>query len=94
MTEYEQVIEKFKKQNVNVEGKYLLINNKFNGETVDPVFSKNMRAVCFPVLSEEKSNFFDEPVYEPKCFFIEEMYSCWIKYGSLSVNSEVFVLSD
>ena len=96
MTEYEQVIEKFKKQNIDINGKHILINNNIldGKEIFKATFSKDKRAVCIPIEDEEESDFYGEPVYRPKCFFIEEMYSCWIKYGSLSVNSDVYILSD
>lgn len=94
MTAYEQVLEKFKKQNINIEDKYLLINNEFDGKKVRPIFSKDKSVVCFPVLDQDLSDCYGEDVYSPQCFFIDSIYNTWIKYGTMSINVDVYVLLD
>ena len=34
MSMYEQIVDRFKKQNISLDGKHLLINNEFNGKKV------------------------------------------------------------
>lgn len=94
MTAYEQVVEKFKKQDIDIEDKYLLINNEFDGKKVRPIFSKDKSVVCFPVLDQDLSDFYGEDVYSPRCFFIDSIYNTWIKYGTMNINVDVYVLLD
>lgn len=94
MTAYEQVVEKFKKQDIDIEDKYLLINNEFDGKKVRPIFSKDKSVVCFPVLDQDLSDCYGEDVYSPRCFFIDSIYNTWVKYGTMSINVDVYVLFD
>ena len=56
MTEYEQVMEKFKKQNIDINGKHILINNNIldGKEIFKATFSKDKKAVCIPIEDEEE----------------------------------------
>ena len=94
MNMYEQVIEKFKRQDIDLKGKYLLINDEFNGKKVRPIFSKDKSVVCFPVLDHDLSDCYGEAVYSPRCFFVDSTYSTFVKCGTMSINVDIYVLYD
>lgn len=94
MSVYEQVVEKFKRQDIDIKGKYLLINDEFNGKKVRPIFSKDKSVVCFPVLDHDLSNCYGEDVYSPRCFFVDNVYSTFVKCGTMSINVDIYVLYD
>ena len=94
MSVYEQVVEKFKRQDIDIKGKYLLINDEFNGKKVRPIFSKDKSVVCFPVLDHDLSDCYGEDMYSPRCFFVDGIYSTFIKCGTMSINVEIYVLYD
>ncbi len=94
MSMYEQVVEKFKRQDIDIKGKYLLINDEFNGKKVRPIFSKDKSVVCFPVLDHDLSDCYGEDVYSPRCFFIDSIYSTFVKCGTMSINVDIYVLYD
>lgn len=94
MSVYEQVVEKFKRQDIDIKGKYLLINDEFNGKKVRPIFSKDKSVVCFPVLDHDLSDCYGEDVYSPRCFFVDSIYSTFVKCGTISINVDIYVLYD
>lgn len=94
MSVYEQVVEKFKRQDIDIKGKYLLINDEFNGKKVRPIFSKDKSVVCFPVLDHDLSDCYGEDVYSPRCFFVDSIYSTFVKCGTMSINVDIYVLYD
>lgn len=94
MNMYEQIVDRFKKQNINLDGKHLLINNEFNGKKVRPIFSEDKSVVCFPALDYELSDCYGEDVYSPRCFFVDSIYNTWIKCSSMSINVDIYVLCD
>lgn len=94
MSVYEQVVEKFKRQDIDIKGKYLLINDEFNGKKVRPIFSKDKSVVCFPVLDHDLSDCYGEDVYSPRCFFVDSIYSTFVKCGTMSINIDIYVLCD
>lgn len=87
MTAYEQVLEKFKNQNINIDNHYLLIIGKgytFNGDNISSfTFSKDKNWVCLPVLDEESTAFSGSLCHKPVCFEIEDEYECYIGNGML-----------
>lgn len=94
MSVYEQVVEKFKRQDIDIKGKYLLINDEFNGKKVRPIFSKDKSVVCFPVLDHDLSDCYGEDMYSPRCFFVDSIYSTFVKCGTMSINVDIYVLYD
>ena len=94
MSVYEQVVEKFKRQDIDIKGKYLLINDEFNGKKVRPIFSKDKSVVCFPVLDHDLSDCYGEAIYSPRCFFVDSIYSTFVKCGTMSINVDIYVLYD
>ncbi len=94
MSMYEQIVDRFKKQNINLDGKHLLINNEFDGKRVRPAFSKDKSVVCLPALDYELSDCYGEDVYSPRCFFVDSIYNTWIQYNSMSINIDIYVLCD
>ena len=95
MTTYEQVLEKFKNENINVDDYDLFIIGKgytLNDRSVQSfTFSKDEKWICLPVLDEEFSASFGN-CYKPVCFEIEEKYECYVGSGML-YRAEVYLLN-
>lgn len=96
MNVYEQVLEKFKNQSINVDNYHLLIVGKgymFNEDNVNSFsISKDKNWVCLPVIDEESTEFIGSYCYKPKCFEIEDIYECYIGSGILYLV-EVYLLN-
>lgn len=92
MTDYEIVLERFKKQNIDVQDKDIIINGVLNGAyRVDYTFSDDMQWICIPVVDEEWSVMTGEYQYKPKCFQVESMYETFLGNEMLR-RSEVIIL--
>jgi len=96
MTAYEQVLEKFKNENINVDNYDIFIIGKgytFNGESINGfTFSKNKDWICLPILDEESSAYSGGYCYKPICLEIEDMYECYVGSGMM-YRAEVYLLN-
>ncbi len=95
-TVYEQVLEKFKNENINIDNYYILIIGRdysFNGDKIGSFsISKDKQWVCLPVIDEESTAFFGSYLYKPMCFEIEDEYECYVGSGML-YRAEVYLLN-
>lgn len=96
MTTYEQVLEKFNNQNINIDEYNILIIGKgytFNGDDIGSFsISKDKQWVCIPTINEESTAFFGSYIYKPTCFEIEDMYECFVGSG-LMCRVDVYLLN-
>lgn len=96
MNVYEQVLEKFKNENINIDDYNLLIIGKgysFNGGGISGfTFSKDKQWVCLPTIDEESTAFTGSYIYKPTCFEIEDIYECYVGSGML-YRAEAYLLN-
>lgn len=96
LTQYGKVIERLKSENIDVEGKDVLIINydaKLNGDTISGyTISKDKKWLCCPIHDEQAEAFIGECCWNPQCFEIVGEYETFLPSGDYSVNSKIFLL--
>ena len=93
MDKYNTVLKRFAEQNINVDGKFILVDNLLNGEPISGyTMSKDKRWICCPVHNEEFSNVTGNYEYSPQCFEVEDIYNTFLGDGDILHQTKVIVL--
>ena len=92
MTNYEEALERFKKQGIDVSDKIILVGNSINGEQISGYsISEDKRWICIPIYDEEWSDFTGGYEYKPECYEIDEMYEAYFGNEMLRLTNIIIL---
>ena len=94
VNEYEQILQKAKKQGLDFDGKNIVVpiaENKlmFNGETL---FGRNFGSFMYVLRDVEEPLAEKGSVWEPFIYRIVDHYETWITGGSIAYRTDFYVV--
>ena len=94
MNEYEQILQKAKKQGLDFSGKNIVVpiaENQFmfNGETL---FGKNFGSIMYVLRDVEDPLFENGVKWEPFIYSIVDKYETWISNGSILYRVDFYIV--